>query len=80
VLQPAFLQGEVVLVGLVLSAEEVVAAWETEDEHIVVEQALQRQAAPERRHPGGGARSRQCSGVDLQTNRVDKDGTLYHRR
>jgi hypothetical protein len=35
VLQPAFLQGDTVLAGVVLSAEEVVAALETEGKRIV---------------------------------------------
>lgn len=34
--QPAFLQGDTVLVGVVLSAEEVVAALEIEGKKIVV--------------------------------------------
>jgi hypothetical protein len=78
VLQLAFLQGKVVLVEIVLSAEEVAAALETEDER--VGQALQSQEAPEQRHPEEGARSRGCSGVDSQTNRADKGGRLVHRR
>jgi hypothetical protein len=36
VLQSAFLQGETVLVGIVLSVEEVAAALEIEDERVAV--------------------------------------------
>jgi hypothetical protein len=36
VLQPAFLQGKIVLVGVVLSAEEVAVALETEGELIAI--------------------------------------------
>ena len=79
-LQPAFLQGEAVMGGLVLSAEEVVAALEIEGGRVaVVGRVLQRQAAPERRHPVEDARSRQCSGVGSPTSRADRGGRLAHR-
>lgn len=65
VLQPAFLQGEVVMVALVLSEGVVVAALSTESAQTAVAgQVSQRQAALEQRHPAAGAESRQCSGVD----------------
>lgn len=68
------------VVEVVLSAEGVVVAWETEaGRAVVVVQALQPRVALEQRHPEEGARSRQCSGVGSLTNRADRGGRLGHQ-
>lgn len=63
--QRAFLQDEIVVVEVALSAAEGAVAWETEAGYAaVVVQALQPRAALEQRHLGGGARSRRYLGAD----------------